>query len=277
MKIKDILKNTAQRLARAGIESATLDSRLLLCKYLGVDKVYLIVNSEKEIHIDKGYESLVARRESHEPMQYVLNNAEFMGMDFYVDENVLIPRADTEILVEIIIDFIGDKNIDFLEIGTGSGCIPISILANCKNSTATAVDISKKALDVARKNAEINNVSSRITFVNEDILKFFPNRKVDCIVSNPPYIERDVIPSLMKGVREFEPEIALDGGVDGLDFYRRIADKGYEILNKGGLIAFEIGYNQGTSAREILINKGYTNVKVTKDLAQNDRVVTGTK
>lgn len=277
MKIKDILKNTAQRLARAGIESATLDSRLLLCKYLGVDKVYLIVNSEKEIHIDKEYESLVARRETHEPMQYILNNAEFMGMDFYVDENVLIPRADTEILVEIIIDFIGDKNFDFLEIGTGSGCIPISILANCKNSTATAVDISKKALDVARKNAEINNVSSRITFVNEDILKFFPNHKVDCIISNPPYIERDVIPSLMKGVREFEPEIALDGGVDGLDFYRRIADKGYEILNKGGLIAFEIGYNQGTSVREILINKGYTNVKVTKDLAQNDRVVTGTK
>lgn len=277
MTVNEIILETAKKLKQAKIESANLDSRLLLCEFLGVDKVWLIVNSQKEIEVLDGYEELVSRRLAHEPMQYILNRAEFMGLGFYVDSNVLVPRPDTEVLVEKVIEYIGDKKAVFADLGTGSGCIPISILANCKNANGYAFDISADALKIAHKNAVSNKVGERLEFVNMDILSDFPHMELDCIVSNPPYIESEVISGLMEDVRAYEPTIALDGGADGLVFYRRIADKGRDILKKGGLIAFEIGYNQAESVSSILKDKGYTNIEVTKDIAGNDRVVTAIK
>lgn len=277
MTVNEIILETTKKLKEAQIESAGLDSRLLLCEFLGVDKVWLIVNSQKETENLEGFEELVSRRVAHEPMQYILNRAEFMGLNFYVDSNVLIPRPDTEVLVERVIEYIGDQKMVFTDLGTGSGCIPISVLANCKNATGYAFDISAEALKIAGKNAQSNKVADRLGFMNMDILADFPDMELDCIVSNPPYIERDVIPGLMEDVRAYEPKLALDGGEDGLVFYRRIADKSLEILKDGGLLAFEIGYNQAESVSHILKNKGYSNIKVTKDIAGNDRVVTAIK
>ncbi len=276
MKICDVLKTTARRLKETGIDTADLDARLLLCKYLKKDKLYLIINSQQDIKIDEEFENLVKRREKHEPMQYILERAEFYGLDFKVNENVLIPRPDTEILVEKTIDYIGDNPYTILDIGTGSGCIPIAIAKNCRNSKLYTVDISENATNLAKENARLNNVDKSITFLNMDILKNFPNLTLDCIVSNPPYIEEDVIPTLMDDVRVYEPYIALSGGKDGLVFYRRIIQKACEVLKTGGFIAFEIGYNQATAVAELLDNN-FTDIKITKDLAGLDRVVTAIK
>lgn len=273
MKISDVLKNTADRLKRADIDTASLDAKLLLCKYLQKDKLYLVVNADKEIEIDNSFEQIVSRRENHEPIQYILGKAEFYGLDFKVDKNVLIPRPDTEILVERVINFVGDNLYTVLDIGTGSGCIPITVAANCKNVKAYTVDVSEYATKVAKENAKLNGVEERVTFLNMDILKDFPDLEVDCIVSNPPYIEDGVIPTLMSDVKDYEPYIALSGGADGLVFYRRIAEKGYEILKKGGLIVFEVGYNQAQAVKEILKNNGFVDMEIIKDLADRKSVV----
>ena len=277
MKISDVLKDTADRLKKADIDTANLDAKLLLCKYLNKDKLYLIVNANEEIEVDSSFSELVERRENYEPMQYILGKAEFYGLDFTVNKNVLIPRPDTEILVERVIDFVGDNQYTVLEIGTGSGCIPITVAVNCKNAKAYTVDISPDATKVAVDNAKNNGVGDRVTFLNMDILNEFPDFKVDCIVSNPPYIEDEVIPTLMEDVKNYEPIIALSGGEDGLVFYRRIAEKGKDILNDGGFIAFEVGHNQAEEVKEILERNGYTNIEITKDLAGIDRVVTAVK
>ena len=277
MKISDILKNTVDTFKKAGIDTASLDAGLLLCKYLQVDRVYLIVNSDKDIEIGEEFKALVKRRENHEPMHYILGSVEFYGLDFKVNKNVLIPRPDTEVLVEKVIEYVGDNSYTLLDIGTGSGCIPITVAANCKNLEAYTVDISKEATKVAKENAKINKVETRVNFLNMDILTDFPELKVDCIVSNPPYIEDDVIPTLMSDVKDYEPVIALKGGKDGLVFYRRISGAWYNILKDGGLIAFEVGHNQSKAVAEILENDGYVNVKITKDLAGIGRVVTAIK
>lgn len=277
MKISDVLKNTTERLRRAGIDTANLDAKLLLCKFLKKDKLFLVVNSEKEIEIDEKFVELVSRREKHEPMQYILGKAEFYGLDFKVNKNVLIPRPDTEVLVEKVISFVKNNSYTILDIGTGSGCIPISILVNCPNAKAYAADISADAIEVAKENAKLNNVDKKITFLNIDILNDFPDFSIDCIVSNPPYIEEEVIPTLMEDVKGYEPDIALNGGPDGLIFYRRIAQEGYKILRKGGLIAFEVGYTQAKAVEEILIKNGFAQTEIIKDLAGIERIVSAIK
>lgn len=277
MKISDVLKNTADKLKKAGIETAKLDAGLLLCKYLQVDKVYLIVNSHKDIKPDEKFEELVKRREMHEPMHYILGSVEFYGLDFKVNKNVLIPRPDTEVLVEKVIEYVGDNSYTLLDIGTGSGCIPVTVAVNCRGVKAYSVDISREATKVAEENAKSNGVDGRVTFLNMDILEDFPQFLVDCIVSNPPYIEDEVIPTLMSDVKDFEPLIALAGGKDGLVFYRRISEKGFEILKSGGMIAFEVGHTQSNAVADILKKDGYVNVKITNDLAGIGRVVTAIK
>lgn len=277
MKISDVLKNTADKLKKAGIETAKLDAGLLLCKYLQVDKVYLIVNSHKDIKPDEKFEELVKRREMHEPMHYILGSVEFYGLDFKVNKNVLIPRPDTEVLVEKVIEYVGDNSYTLLDIGTGSGCIPVTVAVNCRGVKAYSVDISREATKVAEENAKSNGVDGRVTFLNMDILEYFPQFLVDCIVSNPPYIEDEVIPTLMSDVKDFEPLIALAGGKDGLVFYRRISEKGFEILKSGGMIAFEVGHTQSNAVADILKKDGYVNVKITNDLAGIGRVVTAIK
>ena len=274
MKVRDVLKNTAERLKKADIDTANLDAKLLLCKYLKKDKLYLVVNADEDIEVDEAFEKLVKRRETLEPMQYILGKTEFYGLDFHVNKNVLIPRPDTEVLVEKVIDFVKDNSYTVLDIGTGSGCIPVTVAVNCKNAKAYTVDISEAATKVAKENAKLNGVEDRVNFLNMDILKDFPEMEFDCIVSNPPYIEDEVIPTLMSDVKDFEPLIALKGGKDGLVFYRRISKKGYDILKKGGMIAFEVGHNQSQAVVEILKGDGYSRVEITNDLAGIGRVVT---
>lgn len=220
--------------------------------------------------------NIVARRNSGEPLQYILGETEFMGLTFKVTEDTLIPRQDTETLVETVIEKIKDKEkqIRVLDIGTGTGCIGISIAKFCPNAKVTLLDYSDAILDVAKENAELNGVNVEI--MRCDVLEEIPEGKYDIIVSNPPYIETDTIFSLDNIVKSYEPPEALDGGFDGLMFYQRIVEDLVEtILEENGLIAFEIGYNQGEAVTEILDDGDFSGIKVIQDPCENDRVVIG--
>lgn len=220
----------------------------------------------------KKIEEIVLRRKLGEPLQYILGETEFMGMVFKVNEQTLIPRADTETLVETVIDRIGDNKVRVIDIGTGSGCIGISIAKECPNAEVTLLDYSDAVLAVAEENARLNGVDVKL--VKCDILEEIPEGEFDVIVSNPPYIETDTIFSLDNIVSSYEPVEALDGGFDGLMFYRRIVeDVAEEILADDGIIAFEIGYSQGETVSEILDEADYSGIKVIKDPCDNDRVV----
>lgn len=227
---------------------------------------------------------MLKRRANSEPIQYILGNTDFFGYKFFVNEAVLIPRMDTEILVETIlekINFKNEKNLTLLDIGTGSGCIPISILLEKKNPnlSATGLDISEKALEVAKQNAILHNLSEKkIKFVKRDIFSsaIKVKEKYDIVVSNPPYINIEEYNKILdKEVKEFEPQIALsDNTTDGLSFYRRIAELLPTILKPGKYFFAEIGYNQANSVLNIF-DKALTNIKIIKDLANNDRVICG--
>lgn len=218
-------------------------------------------------------EEILKRRLSGEPLQYILGETEFMGMPFKVNEFTLIPRQDTETLVETVVNKIKDKAVRVLDIGTGSGCVGISIAKLCKNAQVTLLDYSDAILEVAKENAEMNGVEVNIERC--DILEEIPDGKYDVIVSNPPYIETDTIFSLDNIVSSYEPVEALDGGFDGLMFYQRIAEIAPDIMEDNSFVAFEIGYNQGESVSEILDESDFSAIKVIKDLCGNDRVVVG--
>ncbi len=236
------------------------------------------IKNPREITEDEiaAINDIVSRRNSGEPLQYILGETEFMGMKFKVNELILIPRQDTETLVETVVEKINDKKdkkVRVLDIGTGSGCIGISIAKLCKNADVTLLDYSDAILEVAKENAELNGVNVNIERC--DILEEIPEGKYDIIVSNPPYIETDTIFSLDNIVSSYEPVEALDGGFDGLMFYQRIAELAEKIMNENSFIAFEIGYNQGESVSEILDEAEFSGVKVIKDPCDNDRVVIG--
>lgn len=217
----------------------------------------------------------IEKRLKHIPIAYIFGKTEFYGLPIIVDENVLIPRLDTEILVEKIIEEIKNcsERVEILDIGTGSGAIAITLAKNT-NTKVTAVDISSKALKIAKQNAIQNNVE--VEFIESDLFENLIDRKFDIIVSNPPYIESDVIGELEPEVKDYEPILALDGGKDGLEIYRRIVNDAGEHLNKNGKLFFEIGYNQGESVARLMQNK-FKNVVVIKDYLNNDRVVVGEK
>ncbi|MBQ3125189.1 MAG: peptide chain release factor N(5)-glutamine methyltransferase [Clostridia bacterium] len=233
------------------------------------------IKNPREITADEAVEimDIVSRRNSGEPLQYILGETEFMGLKFKVNELVLIPRQDTETLVETVIKKIKDKEVKVLDIGTGSGCIGISIAKLCPNAEVTLLDYSEAILEVAGENAKLNGVDVKL--LHCDILEEIPEGKYDVIVSNPPYIETDTIFSLDNIVTSYEPPEALDGGFDGLMFYQRITEIAPEIMEENSYIAFEIGYNQGESVSEILDEAEFSGIKVIKDPCENDRVVTG--
>ena len=218
-------------------------------------------------------EEIITRRNSGEPLQYILGYTEFMGLTFRVNELTLIPRQDTETLVETVVTKIGHDRVRVLDIGTGSGCIGISIAKLCPNAEVTLLDYSDAILAVARENAELNGVNVKL--MRCDILEEIPTGEYDIIVSNPPYIETETIFSLDNIVSSYEPPEALDGGFDGLMFYHRIVEEvAKEILTEDGAIAFEIGYTQGDAVSEILHEEDFSNIKVLRDPCGNDRVVT---
>ncbi len=251
------------------------DTDLIIINELGLSKTQLILG-DLDVNEEKIHKIMqkVSRLKDGEPVQYILGKAEFMSLEFEVNPSVLIPRADTELLVETVIERTPD-NSEIMDIGCGSGCIGISLAHYMNNVAVTLVDISKDALKTAKRNAEKNGVLSKVSFVKHDILKKMPDTLVDCVVSNPPYIRDEVIKTLDKKVRDFEPYTALSGGEDGLIFYRRIAQAAP--LKSGGLLAFEIGFDQGDAVSLILEENGYKNIEILKDIEGRDRTVLGYK
>ncbi len=270
----DELKNSGYNvLNRAGIADATVDAGLLLEYVTGMDRNGLLLYGNDEAPIDKAgeYLKLINRRAAHIPLQHITGHQEFMGFDFAVNEHVLIPRQDTECLVEEAMIYVGD-GMKVLDVCTGSGCIIISLARYKNDLDATGCDISDKALEVARENADRNKAD--VKFVLSDLYDSIDG-KFDVIVSNPPYIARDLVDTLMEEVKDHEPRIALDGGEDGLDFYRRLLDGSADHLIPGGMVLFEIGYDQGSAVRALMEEHGLRDVTVVKDFGGNDRVVRG--
>mgnify|MGYP001004092905 FL=1 len=279
MNIEEILKKEINNLKQNNIENSTLKAKILLANILNVKKEYLLIHSEEEIKQEDKikYENCIKELIKGKPLQYITNKQEFMGLDFYVDENVLIPQPDTEILVEKAIEIAEttQKN-KILDMCTGSGCIPISLAKKINNAQIIAVDISNNALNVANKNAINNNVENKIKFINSDMFNNI-EEKFDIIVSNPPYIETVTINKLEIEVQN-EPHLALDGGIDGLKFYKIIANNAFKYLNENGYLLLEIGYNQQNSVTQLLQDIGkYKNIETVKDLGGNYRVVIARK
>ena len=260
-------------LTDAGVPDAALDAWYLLQMVCKIERSYYYVHGEEDITQDaqKEYEIAVQKRAEHIPLQYIIGEQEFMGLRFKVNSNVLIPRQDTETLVEQVLKIV-KPGMKVLDLCTGSGCVLISVLKNAPELTGMGSDISKTALLVAKENAKLHEVDAE--WVRSDL---FDNitETFDVIMANPPYIPTGEILSLMPEVRDFEPENALDGGADGLDFYRKIAGQVKDYLNPGGYVYMEIGYDQGEAVSELMRNAGFTEVEVIKDLARTDRVVKG--
>ena len=274
--IKAALDWTAGYLERKGDENPRISAQWLLCEACGMRRIDLYTHFEQPLTLEerdvlRGY---VTRRGAGEPLQYILGVQEFMSLEFIVNPNVLIPRQDTETLVEYVLEKTKNKGFVLLDIGTGTGCIPLSI-AHC-NSRAfvRGIDVSDAAVALAKENSERLGLTKRADFEKTDILTDIPRGKYDVITSNPPYIESSVIETLQTEVKDYEPKLALDGGTDGLVFYRRICNIAPDILADGGLLAFEIGYNQGAAVAK-LMEKDFSDIRIIKDLCGNDRVAAG--
>ncbi len=259
------------------IISYDIDAKVLLMHVLNIDKVTLLTSNDDISDADYNkYLSVLERRKNFEPCAYIVNKQEFMALPFYVDENVLIPRGDTEILVEEAIGLIKKyKFKTMLDLCTGQGAIAIST-SHYTGIKAVASDISEKALEIAKKNALTNNVSENITFLHSDLYENITG-KFDLIVSNPPYIALDEMNDLMSDVKDYEPRIALTDESDGLTFYKNIIENAHTYLNDGGYILLEIGYNQKEDVEKILLQNSFNNVKVLKDLNEHNRVLCARK
>jgi release factor glutamine methyltransferase len=279
--IGEILLKAYEILKKIQIESYLLDSQLLLSKVLNKDKLFIMLNRDFNLSQNQEEEffRLIKLRESKMPTKYILGECEFMGMDFIVKPGVLIPRPDTEVLVEEVIKHIKEKTFTKVcDVCCGSGAIGIAIAEFIKDSNVMMYDISYDALDVAKLNIERFDLLKRVHGEFSDLLQvaISQNKKFQVIVSNPPYIREAVIPTLMDDVKNYEPYIALSGGGDGLDFYRRITKESLLVLEEGGLLAFEIGYDQKEEVMNILSKSGFKNIECIKDLSGNDRVIKGT-
>lgn len=281
---RELLKEGSMQLRAAGITEADTDAWLLFSACMGIDRTEYLMRSDAVVPDDKAEEYLgkLKRRAGREPVQYIEETAPFMGFDFYVNENVLIPRMDTEILVSEAIKRARimfsqrqhDVNFRILDMCTGSGCIAQSTYLLLKNEGCTvevdAVDISEKALEVAGINA--SRLGAQVKLIRGNLFENVDN-KYSMILSNPPYIRTDVIADLEPEVRKHEPMLALDGTADGLYFYREITDKAWEYLENNGILMYEIGYDQALEVSDMLRQKGYTDIAVIKDFAGLDRVV----
>lgn len=268
MKLFDIKRLISSRLDDS-IEDAKYESERIISYIYKLDKTKISLSLFDEFDYDERIDEIIARRNGGEPFEYICENAVFCGLDFFVSRDCLIPQADTEIVVNAAAN---EKKGSFIDICTGSGCIAIA-LSRLYGMRGAAMDISEKALDIARKNAASNGVSDKISFMCADIFddKCISGEKYDIIISNPPYIKSDVIPALSNEVL-CEPHIALDGGKDGLRFYRRIADIAPLMLKKGGALIFEIGYDEGDDVSSILSERRFS-YTVTKDYGGNDRCI----
>ena len=248
MNIREAIKTGMNMIKEKNIEDATLKSKMIMENVLGQNRQYIIANDLKQLDCkqEKEYFLKIKKILENNPIEYITNKKEFMNLELYVNQDVLIPRQDTEILVEEVINILQNikaENIQILDMCTGSGAIAIALAKNVEKCIVDAVDISSGALEVVRKNVVKNQVEDKINIINSDLFSKVPNKKYNLIVSNPPYIERNVIENLDKQVQK-EPIIALDGGEDGLDFYKKIINEASSYLESNGYLCFEIGYNQ---------------------------------
>ncbi len=272
----DIYKNASIRLKEAGVPEYQLDARLLLEYVCGIDYNTLLVHGDRDVspEEEKKYNELIEKRASRVPLAYIVGYQEFMGLTFDVNENVLVPNQDTETLAEEALRELSD-GMRFMDLCTGSGCVALSILNYTNDTSCVMTDISDKAIEVATGNRDRLGFSDRAEIVKTDLFPQDADNKFDMIVSNPPYIRTDVIATLPPEVGKGEPYIALDGGQDGLIFYRRIIENAPKWLYTSGWLMMEIGYDQGDAVAGLMKDGGFHEVEVIKDLGGNDRVVRG--
>ena len=276
MIIKEAIKKGMIELKNENIEEPKLKARLLMQYVLNQSRQYIIVNDNKELNEKQKnrYFDCIKRLRKGEPIEHITHQKEFMKLNFFVNEDVLIPRQDTEILVEEVIEIAKKINAKkILDLCTGSGAIAVSLAKYLPESDVTALDISNKALQIAKKNAISNVVENQITFLKSDMFENLTNEKFDIIVSNPPYIKKEVIRELENQVQK-EPHIALDGGIDGLDFYRDIIKNSYKYLKYEGYLCLEIGFDQKNDVIDLIEKEEkFSNTYSKKDLFDNDRIV----
>ena len=278
MNLKETLVYGKNYLKQCNIGDSDIIAKVLVAYVFKIEKDKLILHYEDEIKQDSfnEYKKIIEKIVNGIPLQYITNNQDFMNMNFYVDENVLIPQPDTEILVQEVIDVYKGRTCKILDLCTGSGAIGIALAKYIDNSSIIACDISTKAIQIAKLNAERNLVHKKMKFFCSDMFENINDRDFDIIVSNPPYIESNVIDTLDRQVKN-EPHIALDGGKDGLDFYRIIASNAYKYLKDSGKIFLEIGYNQKDAVINILNQSGhYDDIYSKKDYGGNDRIIVST-
>lgn len=269
----DILKSS-------DIESYMLDSQLILSYVLKRDKLHVILNRNENVcdEVKDRYMKLIKLRAQKMPVKYITGECEFMGLNFKIRQGVLIPRPDTEVLAERVIEEIkNQKYHKVCDVCCGSGCIGISLAEYTCLDKVTCLDISNSAIETAKENIHSLHLNDRVSVFESDLLKYSiqKNERYDVIVSNPPYIKTSDMESLMEDVRNYEPHEALDGGDDGLDFYRKITAQSTSVLTQGGLLAFETGYDEKEAVLDIMEREGFKGIRSFKDLAGLDRVVMG--
>ncbi len=278
--IGSLLNLGTQRLIEKNIDTARLDSQLLLGKVLGKDKLYLMINNNEIVSEEnkKEFLELISKRMEYMPIRYILGEIDFMGLDFYVEKGVLIPRSDTEVLVEEVLRMINeDESLDICDLCSGSGAIGISLAYYRKKINVDLIDYYDIPEKISKKNILRNCLEDRVKFIKSDLLNesIKLKKQYDIIVSNPPYIREEEIDNLMNDVKDYEPKTALSGGKSGLDFYERIVEESKNVLKKNGILAFEIGHDQGEEVSELMKVNSYKEVRIIKDLASLDRVVIG--
>ena len=279
MKLEKAINNAYQTLKKNNIQSALLDCEILLSEAIKKSREFIILNSYHDISYEENahFQKMISERAKGKPIAYLTGKKFFWENEFYIDEGVLIPRPDSEVIVEQVLKIYKSKNnINFLDIGFGSGCILLSILKERKDFRATGVDKSSYALKICGINANKLGIKDRVRLFKSDIDKFF-NGKYDLIISNPPYIKNLDLKYLDKNIVNFEPKIALDGGLDGISEIRKIIKKSSELIKNGGKLILEIAFNQKKEVKQLLKENSFYINSVVKDLANNDRCIISTK
>jgi len=279
MNIENILKEGINILQKNKIANPQLDSEILLSNSIKRDKKHIILNPKEVLNSEQleKFKSLIERRKKGEPIAYLINKKEFWKDEFFVNKDVLIPRPDSELIIEQVLKIYSkDDQLQILDIGTGSGCILLSILKERSNFYGTGIDISKKSINVSKFNAKQLNLTNRVKFFHSSVDNF-NNGKYDIIVSNPPYIEQLSLKYLEKDVVNFEPKLALSGGFDGFSKIRKVINKTSNLIKKNGKFILEIGFNQKNKVIKILKEEGFYVNKAIKDYGNNDRCIISTK